>query len=93
MIDGPLPGTDLAQAADVVLSESPLPHIPQLPDRGVGSDLIGRTAAMLEREVMERLWPTLTSIAIDHALAEPLAAAGIDISLLHPTSQPRLADP
>ena len=45
---GPLPGTDLAQAADVVLSESPLPHIPQLPDRGVGSDLIGRTAAMLE---------------------------------------------
>ena len=25
---------------------------------------------------MERLWPTLTSIAIDHALAEPLAAAG-----------------
>ena len=32
----------------MVLSESPLPHIPQLPDRGVGSDLIGRTAAMLE---------------------------------------------
>ena len=45
---GPLPGTDLAQAADVVLSEPPLPHIPQLPDRGVGSDLIGRTAALLE---------------------------------------------
>ena len=45
---GPLPGTDLAAAADVVLSESPLPHIPQLPDRGVGSDLVGRTAAMLE---------------------------------------------
>lgn len=45
---GPLPGTNFAQAADVVLSESPLPHVPQLPDRGVGSDLIGRTAAMLE---------------------------------------------
>ena len=45
---GPLPGTDLVQAADVVLSESPLPHLPQLPDRGVGSDLIGRTAALLE---------------------------------------------
>lgn len=45
---GPLPGTDLAAAADVVLSESPLPHIPQLPGRGVGSDLVGRTAAMLE---------------------------------------------
>ncbi len=45
---GPLPGKDLAQAADVVLSESPLPHIPQLPERGVGSDAIGRTAALLE---------------------------------------------
>ena len=45
---GPLPGTDLVQAADVVLSESPLPHIPQLPDRGVGSDAVGRTAALLE---------------------------------------------
>ena len=43
-----MPGTDLVQAADVVLSESPLPHLPQLPDRGVGSDLIGRTAALLE---------------------------------------------
>ncbi|MGP9682683.1 mannose-1-phosphate guanylyltransferase [Brachybacterium sp. AOP3-A1-3] len=27
-------------------------------------------------EVLARIWPTLTSIAIDHALAEPLAAAG-----------------
>ena len=45
---GPMPGTDLAQAADVVLSETVLPHIPQLPERGVGSDAIGRTAALLE---------------------------------------------
>ena len=44
---GPMPGTDLMQAADVVLSELPTPHIPQLPARGVGSDLIGRTAALL----------------------------------------------
>lgn len=44
---GPLPGTDLVAAADVVLSESPTPHIPQLPARGVGSDAVGRTAALL----------------------------------------------
>lgn len=44
---GPLPGTDLVQAADVVLSELPTPHIPQLPARGVGSDAVGRTAALL----------------------------------------------
>lgn len=41
---GPMPGTDLAQAADVILSETPLPHIPQLP----GIDAVGRTAALLE---------------------------------------------
>lgn len=43
---GPLPGTDLSQAADIVLSETPLPHIPQLPERGL--DIVGRTAALLE---------------------------------------------
>lgn len=43
---GPMPGTDLVQAADIILSETPLPHIPQLPDRGL--DLVGRTAALLE---------------------------------------------
>ncbi|WP_291313838.1 methionine synthase [Corynebacterium sp. UBA2622] len=45
---GELPGTDFAQAADVVLSESPLPHIPQLPERGIGHDPVGRTAALLD---------------------------------------------
>lgn len=29
-----------------------------------------------EPELMDELWPTLTSIAIDHAVAEPAAAAG-----------------
>lgn len=29
-----------------------------------------------EQEVLEEVWPRLTTIAIDHALAEPLAAAG-----------------
>lgn len=41
---GPMPGTDFAQAADIVLSETPLPHIPQLPGRGG----VGRTAALLD---------------------------------------------
>lgn len=45
---GPMPGTDLVKAADVVLSELPLPHIPQLPARGIGFDAIGRTAALLD---------------------------------------------
>lgn len=45
---GPMPGTDLVKAADVVLSELPLPHIPQLPARGIGFDAVGRTAALLD---------------------------------------------
>ncbi|SER79710.1 methionine synthase [Corynebacterium cystitidis] len=44
---GAMPGTNLEHAADVALSETPLPHLPQLPGRGLGSDLIGRTAALL----------------------------------------------
>lgn len=45
---GELPGTSMEEAADVVRSESPLPHVPQLPERGVGSDAVGRTAALLD---------------------------------------------
>src|SRR3954453_21335391 len=45
---GSLPGTDPAEAVRVVLGELPgLPHLPELPDRGPGADLIGRTAALL----------------------------------------------
>jgi methionine synthase II (cobalamin-independent) len=45
---GSVPGTDLAEALRVVLGELPgLPHLPELPARGAGADLIGRSAALL----------------------------------------------
>ena len=45
---GSLPGTDPAEALRLVLGELPdLPHVPELPDRGPGADLIGRSAALL----------------------------------------------
>ncbi|MEU4803598.1 methionine synthase [Actinosynnema sp. NPDC023587] len=45
---GSLPGTDPLEAARIVLGELPeLPHLPELPARGVGADIIGRTAALL----------------------------------------------
>ncbi len=45
---GSMPGTDPREAADVVAGELPvLPALPELPARGVGADLIGRTAALL----------------------------------------------
>ncbi|MFG1778558.1 methionine synthase [Micromonospora sp. NPDC049048] len=45
---GSLPGTDIAEAQRIVLGEFPaLPHLAELPARGPGADLIGRTAGLL----------------------------------------------
>ena len=45
---GSLPHTDPAQALRLVLDELPeFPHLPELPGRGAGADLIGRTSALL----------------------------------------------
>ena len=45
---GSLPGTDPAEAMRVIFGELPdLPHLAELPGRGPGSDLTGRTAAVL----------------------------------------------
>jgi len=45
---GSLPGTDPVVAARLVLDELPdLPHIAELPARGPGAGLVGRTAALL----------------------------------------------
>lgn len=43
-----MPGTDPAEACAVVMGELPdFPYLPELPGRGVGADMIGRTAALL----------------------------------------------
>jgi hypothetical protein len=45
---GSMPGTDPAETARVIFGELPdLPHLAELPDRGPGADLTGRTAALL----------------------------------------------
>lgn len=45
---GPVPGTDAREAARMVFGElGDLPHLPELPGRGAGSDAVGRTAAQL----------------------------------------------
>ncbi len=45
---GSLPGTDPLVACTEVLDSLPdLPHLPELPARGIGADVVGRTAALL----------------------------------------------
>lgn len=45
---GSMPGTDAYEACRVVFGELPdFPYLPELPARGVGADMIGRTAGML----------------------------------------------
>lgn len=45
---GSMPGTDAAESVGIVLGELPdFPHLPELPARGLGADMIGRTTAML----------------------------------------------
>lgn len=44
---GSLPGTDIGEAVKLVFGELGVPHIPELPARGPGADLIGRGAGLL----------------------------------------------
>ncbi|PTT62530.1 hypothetical protein [Arthrobacter sp. HMWF013] len=47
---GPWPGEDPVEAARIIRGELGTPHLPflaELPDRGVGSDALGRTASLL----------------------------------------------
>lgn len=55
---GSHPGDDPAEALRVVLGELPgLPYLPELPGRGPGADMAGRTAALLVELPIE-LWPS-----------------------------------
>jgi methionine synthase II (cobalamin-independent) len=45
---GSLPGTDIVDAVKTVFGElTTLPHLPELPARGPGADIVGRTAGLL----------------------------------------------
>src|SRR4051812_4254505 len=45
---GSMPGHDVDEALAIVFGELPdLPYLPELPERGVGADMIGRTASLL----------------------------------------------
>ncbi len=79
---GSMPGTDVAEAAAVVVGELPLlPHLPELPARGVGADLIGRTAALLV-DLYTEVWPSGYRVAarpgLDHRRGVDLLRRDVD---------------
>lgn len=51
---GPLPGTSIVEAADVIASECPLRTIPHLPERGLINDPNAHTVALMPELPIER---------------------------------------
>jgi methionine synthase II (cobalamin-independent) len=79
---GSMPGTDPAQACAVVMGELPeFPFLPELPDRGVGADIIGRTAALLVDlpvETTPRGWKFVTHAGRDMRRAADFLSFDLD---------------
>jgi cobalamin-independent methionine synthase catalytic subunit len=79
---GSMPGTDPAEAVAVVLGELPdLPYLPELPARGPGADLTGRTAAMLVDFPVETAagrWKASARPGRDHRRAKGLLLEDLD---------------
>jgi methionine synthase II (cobalamin-independent) len=84
---GSLPGDDPDEACRIVVGElgdpPGLPHLPELPDRGAGADLVGRTAALLEGlavDLQPAGWRLVARPGLDQGRA--LALLGRDLDAL-----------
>jgi methionine synthase II (cobalamin-independent) len=78
-----MPGTDPAEAMRVVAGELPgFPYLPELPDRGPGADLTGRTAALLVEipvEVTPRGWRLAERPGRDLVRARSMLSSDLDV--------------
>jgi hypothetical protein len=78
-----MPGTDPAEAMRIVAGELPeFPYLPELPARGPGADLAGRTAALLVDmpvEVTPRGWRLADRPGRDIARARSMLSADLDV--------------
>ncbi|RBY77422.1 methionine synthase [Blastococcus sp. TF02-09] len=79
---GSLPGVDPAEAVRLVLGELPgMPHLPELPGRGAGADMVGRTAALLVDLAVDLTpagWRLVPRAGIDQQRAEEFLARDLD---------------
>ncbi len=78
-----MPGTDPAEAMRVVAGELPdFPHLPELPARGPGADLTGRTASLLVGipvEVSPRGWRLAERPGRDLNRARTMLSSDLDV--------------
>ena len=78
-----MPGTHPAEAMRVIAGELPdFPHLPELPDRGPGADLTGRTAALMVEipvEVTPRGWRLAERPGRDLARARSMLSSDLDV--------------
>jgi hypothetical protein len=79
---GSLPGADPVEAVRLVLGEvGDLPYLPELPGRGLGADLVGRTGALLVDFPLEwqpHGWTVAARSGRDARLARDLLARDLD---------------
>jgi methionine synthase II (cobalamin-independent) len=77
-----MPGTDPDEAIRVIAGELPdFPYLPELPDRGPGADLTGRTVALLvdiPAEVTPRGWRLAERPGRDLARARSMLSSDLD---------------
>lgn len=79
---GSLPGTDMGAALRMVFEATPdVVAMPELPARGVGADMIGRTAAMLSGlavDLQPAGWRLTDNSGADHRRARSLLRRDLD---------------
>lgn len=79
---GSLPGTDIAEAVKFTLGELPdLPYLPELPARGPGADMVGRSAGLLVEypvEIYAGRWKVAASAGRELRQAHDLRERDLD---------------
>jgi hypothetical protein len=78
---GSLPGTDPAEAARFVLGETGLPYLPELPARGTGAGMTGRSLMLLDglsADLQPSGWRLVPRSGVDARRARDLLARDLD---------------
>ena len=79
---GSMPGSDYAESVRLVLGELPdLPHVPELPGRGVTAAMTGRGLAVVDglaADLQPAGWRLTDASGVDHRRARSLLAQDLD---------------